>query len=157
MASSTQSIGESLVAWKDGCLSNGHRLAYGEHRCILLAGEKIDADSRPAGIPDHLWKIVEGVQLDPLPGVEQIAKLLGVSALELAFYRTYWGALDDEVLKGVVNRRVLVSRSQGVPDQVIQDFIEEVDRWTSRIREAGRARKHDLPDSMRVSDDASPS
>jgi len=157
MAESAQSIGNSLIAWKEGCLSNGHRLTYGEHRCILLVGDKISEDSRPAGIPEHLWKIVEGVQLDPLPGVEQIAKLLGVSALELAFYRTYWVSSDDEVLSGAVYRRVLVSKSQGVPDQVIHDFQDEVDRWKTRISEAGLAKEHDLPESMRMSEEKSSS
>ncbi len=157
MTKSAQSFGDSLIAWKDGCLSNGHRLTYGEHRCVLLVGEKVHEDSRPQGTPEQLWKIVEGVQLDPLPGVEQIAKQLGVSALELAFYRTYWGTRDDEVLTGTVYRRVLVSKSQGVPDQVIQDFRDEVDRWKSRITEAGLSKEHELPDSIRMTEEKSTS
>ena len=155
MTKTAQSFRDSLIAWKDGCLSNGHRLTYGEHRCILLVGEKVSNDSRPTGVQEQLWKIVEGVQLDPLPGVEQIAKQLGVSALELAFYRTFWGPSDDEVLSGAVYRRILVSKTQGVPDQVIQDFREEVDRWKSRITEAGSAKEHDLPGSMRMTNEES--
>ena len=153
MMKNTQSFSDSLKAWKDGCLSNGHRLTYAEHRCVLMVGKKVKEDSRPQGIPEQLWKIVEGVQLDPLPGVEQIAKQLGVSALELAFYRTSWGTHDVEVLTGTVYRRVLVSKSQGVPEQVIQDFRDEVDRWKTRITEAGLANEHELPETLRMSEE----
>lgn len=157
MAKSTQSFRDSVIAWKDGCLSNGHHLTYGEHRCILLVGEKVLENSRPSGISEQMWKIVEGVQLDPLPGVEQIAKQLGVSALDLAFYRAFWGRQDDEVLEGVIYRRVLVSKTQGVPDQVIQDFRDEVDRWKERISEAAALKENELPESMRMTEEKSTS
>lgn len=148
MSTSTQSFEESLQGWLDGRLTTGCRLTHPEHLAIIMIGEKVDDSQRPAGLKDAFWKIVEGVQLDALPGVEQFAEYFNVSALELALYRQLWGSHNDEVLPGVIYRRVLVSRQNKVPEPIIKDFREEVNRWQSRLQQARAMIDRDIPDGL---------
>jgi hypothetical protein len=148
MSDGIHNLEQSILEWKEGRLSNGHRLALPEHHAILMVGRKVDETSRPAGLNDSMWKIIEGVQLDALPGVEQLAKKFEVSALEIAFYRQLWGTADDEVLPGVVYRRVLVSRRNSVPEPIIQDFRKEVDHWRVQLQSVRSGFESDVPDGL---------
>jgi len=148
MTDRTHNLGKSILEWKEGRLTNGQQLSLPEHLAILMVGDKVDASNRPIGLDDSLWKIVEGVQLDALPGVEQLAKRFNVSALEIALYRQLWGPNDDEVLPGVIYRRVLVSRRNKVPEPIIQDFRKEVDHWRIHLQSIRDGIEHDVPPGL---------
>ena len=148
MADGIHNLEQSILEWKKGRLSNGRRLSLPEHLAIQMVGMKVDETNRPAGLNNFMWKIIEGVQLDALPGVEQLAKKFEVSALEIAFYRQLWGPADDEVLPGVVYRRVLVSRRNSVPEPIIQDFRKEVDHWRVQLQSVRSGVEGDVPDGL---------
>jgi len=148
MTDRTHNLKQSILEWEEGRLTNGHQLSLPEHLAILMVGDKVDITNRPAGLDDSLWKIIEGVQLDALPGVEQLAKRFDVSALEIALYRQLWGPVDDEVLPGVIYRRVLVSRRNKVPEPIIQDFRKEVDHWRIHLQSIRNEIEHEVPQGL---------